>query len=152
MSNPLPQEDTELATASVEHRASLPADALLSTIVVCGGRNFSDRDFVYRVLAILFIRHRFSTLIHGGARGADGLAGEWGESMCESVHVVRMPADWKKHGKGAGSIRNAAMLAQNPDAVIAFPGGPGTQNCCRQAEALGIPVLHFRPPPFEVPE
>lgn len=120
-----------------------PSDAPLDMVVVCGGRNFEDREFVWHVLDAFHAAHSIQRVIEGGCRGADRWAMEW--AMAKGISSHTFPADWKKHGKGAGSIRNAEMLAQNPDAVIAFPGGPGTANCVRQAEALGIPVLHFRP-------
>lgn len=83
---------------------------------------------------------RITTLIHGGARGADEGAARWGES--EHLRVVAFHADWKKHGKAAGPIRNARMIAEGkPDVVIAFPGGRGTADMVRQAEAAGIPVV-----------
>lgn len=52
-------------------------------------------------------------------------------------------ADWKKHGKAAGPIRNRRMLTApgGTDLLIAFPGGAGTADCVRQARELGIPVL-----------
>jgi hypothetical protein len=31
----------------------------------------------------------------------------------------------------------------NPDLVLACPGGKGTEDCVRQAKALGIPVLRL---------
>ena len=55
------------------------------------------------------------------------------------------------HDKAAGPIRNAAMLddllqdqARGEDiAVLVFPGGPGTKDMRRQAQATGVPVLTF---------
>lgn len=113
--------------------------------MVCGGRNFTNATFAHDTLNELLRRYHFTALIEGGARGADTIARHW--ATLSGLRVITMPADWQKHGKGAGSIRNAAMLALSPDAVIAFPGGPGTANCVRQANALGIPVLHFSPAP-----
>ncbi len=50
-------------------------------------------------------------------------------------------ADWDKFKKAAGHIRNGVMLSCNPDLLVAFPGGPGTENCIKQAKKLGILVL-----------
>lgn len=127
-----------------ESRASLPADASLDMIVVCGGRNFRDEAFVFAVLQKLHDKYHFATLVHGDCRGVDKFAAHWG---AEFVSVKAMPADWKKHGTGAGSIRNAAMLALGPDLVVAFEGGAGTANCVRQAKALGIPVFEVSAQP-----
>lgn len=51
-------------------------------------------------------------------------------------------ADWGKHGKKAGPIRNKAMI-DDADALVAFWDGKsrGTKNCIRCATDKGIPVL-----------
>ncbi len=109
-------------------------------VLVCGGRNFGNRALLY---SIMDHHHReagaFEYLIHGAARGADTLAGEWARERAVPVHSF--PADWHTHGNSAGPIRNALMIAQGkPDLVIAFPGGAGTANMIRQAEVAKIPV------------
>jgi hypothetical protein len=79
-------------------------------------------------------------LIHGGARGADEIAGRAASRLKWKVRVVR--ADWDKHGKAAGAIRNNEMLDMKPDAVIAFWDGKssGTKQCFEEAQKRGIPV------------
>ena len=65
-------------------------------------------------------------IIHGADQaGADSMAGRY-----ESVNQSRnFPAEWRKYGRSAGYRRNQQMLDEgNPDLVVAFPGGPGTQN------------------------
>jgi hypothetical protein len=50
-------------------------------------------------------------------------------------------AQWKKHGRAAGPIRNQRMLDEGkPDLVVAFPGGRGTADMIRRAERAGVPV------------
>jgi len=83
---------------------------------------------------------KVSVVIHGAAPGADTLAGRWAE--LRRVPVEAFPADWEKHGRAAGPIRNAPMLAEGkPDLVVAFPGGRGTANMCKQARAAGVKVV-----------
>jgi predicted Rossmann-fold nucleotide-binding protein len=51
------------------------------------------------------------------------------KELYEVMHVEHedYPADWTKHGKSAGFVRNKQMLEEGkPDVVIAFPGGTGT--------------------------
>lgn len=61
-----------------------------------------------------------STLIEGGATGADAIAREWAECHPEVEHV-RVDADWERHGKAAGPTRNVIMLrVHKPDLVLAF--------------------------------
>lgn len=52
-------------------------------------------------------------------------------------------ADWDRHGKAAGPIRNGEMIARSPDLVYAFRHNghsPGTDDCIRQAKEAGIPT------------
>lgn len=64
-------------------------------------------------------------VIHGGAKGADWLAGKVAESLGLEVSVY--PADWATHGKAAGPLRNEEM-AKVADICIALPGGRGTED------------------------
>ena len=109
-------------------------------VLVTGGRDFCDRMFLFDALAKLHSERVITAIIHGGASGADQLAGEWAKSV--GIQVEVFPADWKKHGKAAGPIRNAAMLKATPDIVVAFPGGRGTANMILQASSAGVHVLH----------
>jgi len=112
-------------------------------LLVCGGRNYTDRDAVFRVLDRVHAEKGISVLIHGAATGADALAGKW--AVERGVDLTVFPATWRKadgsRDNGAGSIRNARMLAEGqPDAVVAFPGGGGTANMIDQARKAGVPV------------
>lgn len=84
-------------------------------------------------------------IIHGGARGADRGADEWGVANWVPVHEFK--ADWDKYGKLAGPIRNKEMLEiGKPDLVIAFPGGKGTSNMVQQAKEAGVEVIEVAYP------
>jgi hypothetical protein len=63
-------------------------------LLVTGGRNFTDRDFLFATLDRLHAEHGFTLLIHGDARGADRLAGEWAKER--GVEVSACPADSKR--------------------------------------------------------
>jgi len=109
-------------------------------VIVSGGREFTDEDMLFAALDRFHAEQPISLLIHGAARGADTLAGAWAKSR--SVPVAAFPADWTKHGRAAGPIRNRQMLDEGrPDAVIAFPGGTGTANMKSQARAQGAKVF-----------
>ena len=108
-------------------------------LLVCGGRDFTDRAAVFAALDRADAKRPVMLLIHGAARGADTLAGEW--AAARGVTVAECPADWQTHGKAAGSIRNQQMLGlYAPDGVVAFPGGSGTADMVRRARGAGIPV------------
>ncbi len=114
------------------------------TWLICGGRDFADEIMFEDAMGDL-MRHygHPSRIVHGAATGADSMAGDLGERL--SVDVVTCPADWKKHGRAAGPIRNKEMLAHKPAKVIAFPGGRGTQNMKNQARVAGIDVIEIQP-------
>ena len=112
-------------------------------VLVCGGRDYRDRDAVYRELDALL--PQMGALMSGGAPGADTLAWDWGWSR--NFHCERYMADWKTHGRAAGPIRNQRMLDEGkPDLVVAFPGGRGTADMVRRAEAAGIKVKRVPSP------
>lgn len=105
-------------------------------LLVCGGRDFTDRDWLYSVLDDI----KPAVVIHGAAPGADTLAGDWAKER--GVPVEAYPADWDKHGRAAGPIRNSRMLREGkPDLVLAFPGGRGTANMVKQAGQAGVGVM-----------
>lgn len=109
-------------------------------VLVCGGRDFTDRDRVFRELDDLHVQKPITLVIHGGAKGADRSAEAW--AMSRAVPFRRFLADWKTLGKGAGPVRNARMLADGkPDVVVAFPGNRGTADMVRKAFAANVPVV-----------
>lgn len=108
-------------------------------LLVCGGRDYADAIFVFDTLDRIHAKRPISLIIEGGALGADRLAQYWARRR--GIPFVSEKADWLKYGKAAGFIRNGAMLADhNPDGVCAFPGGRGTADMIRQAEAAGVTV------------
>lgn len=105
-------------------------------IIVTGGRDYKDQKKLEEVLDLLYP----SFVIEGGAAGADELARTW--CLKNKVEGKTYRADWNKHGRSAGPIRNRQMIEENPDAiVIAFPGGKGTQSCIEIAKSFGRLVL-----------
>jgi hypothetical protein len=109
-------------------------------VLVCGGRDFHDIELVNVVLAELDKSIGITTIIHGKAKGADTLGGVWGEANQKEILVF--PADWKKHGKRAGPIRNQQMLDEgHPDLVVAFPGGNGTEHMKKISRRSNVDVI-----------
>jgi hypothetical protein len=99
-------------------------------------------------------------VLHGGARGADAAIGRAAHQLGWSSLV--MPAQWQRHGRAAGPIRNRELLEQAiaravahtfPGSiasvlVVAFPGGAGTASLVQQARRMA-----FRSPvPISVAE
>jgi predicted Rossmann-fold nucleotide-binding protein len=134
-------------------------------VLVCGGRDYgeipkgmtrftpawhsaqekaeAERAVIRRVLQRIVSAN--DVLIHGAASGADKVAAAWAKS--EGIECLPFPADWYPNGRqggldrSAGPRRNQQMLDEGrPDFVIAFPGGSGTADMVRRAEAALIPV------------
>jgi len=115
-------------------------------LLVTGGRNFRDCDFTFRVLDQLHAETPVAVLIHGDAEGADRLAAEW--AVSRGVALEPYPADWSNidapgavirfnrrgpYNAAAGKQRNTQMVYEaRPSVAVAFPGGPGTEDCCKK--------------------
>ena len=114
-------------------------------VLVCGGRCFLDFDWLCSVLDDLNtgVRGPIEQLIHGGARGADSMAGEWAKER--KIECIAYEAKWALEGRAAGPIRNKRMLDEGlPDLVVAFPGGRGTANMIQQAVGCGFEVVDIQ--------
>lgn len=110
------------------------------TVLVCGGRNFDDALTLGSWLGGLHKKAGIALLIHGGARGADFMAGKF--AQWAGIPVKEYPADWDTHGRAAGPIRNQRMLDDGkPDVVVAFDGGRGTADMIDRAEKAGVRVI-----------
>lgn len=107
-------------------------------VIICGSRHWQDAAPIADLIARL---PAGTTVMHGGAPGADSLAAHL--AAARYLPVEAFPADWKNFGRRAGPLRNRQMLASGVDAVYAFrlPGSsPGTDDMIRIARAAKVPV------------
>lgn len=111
-------------------------------VLVCGGRDYDDRDNVFYALDRLNAETPFRMIVEGAASGADTLAYEW--AMTRAIACLRVPADWTSKGRGAGAARNLKMLEMvKPDRIVAFPGGTGTANMISQGRSFGVKITEI---------
>lgn len=135
-----------LAPAVITPQRPFPA----GRVVVAGG----GRDLLWspeQIVAALVARTSGQVvhgLLHGGARGADRAIGRAARQLGWPVEVLA--ADWRRHGRAAGPIRNRELLelaisravalssAAAPVSVlvVAFPGGAGTASLVQQARRM----------------
>lgn len=117
--------------------------------IIAGGRKFIDYEFLKEVCDDVIPKIDTSgdiQIISGCAGGADTLGIKYAED--NDYDLIKMPADWNKHGKSAGPIRNSEM-ADVGDCLIAFWDGRsrGTKNMINTAtnKGLYVKVIRFKP-------
>lgn len=112
-------------------------------VLVCGSRDWADYEMISAALSSCALSGSPLTVVHGAAKGADSLAGQWARNygVTEEAH----PADWTGHGRAAGHIRNRLMLDLGVDYLLAFKDGfdmtmkrGGTENMVRIALAANV--------------
>ena len=118
----------------------------MTKVLICGDRNWQDREYIYDRLDEMVPLYGISEVIEGCARGADRMAEWWAHERGLTIH--HFPADWDKHGKAAGAIRNHQMLVTGqPYMVIAFhtnlQESRGTKHMVEIARAAGIQTFVF---------
>jgi hypothetical protein len=108
-------------------------------VLVCGGRDFADKDLLFATLDR--VHSKFGdelVIVHGACpTGADAMAEEWAKER--EVEYMGFPARWNRLGHPAGPERNKRMRDRaKPDAAIAFKGGRGTNGMCRLMSEIGV--------------
>lgn len=118
-------------------------------ILVCGGQNFGTVEQMNYVLDLYLppLKLEGSAIIHGGATGADTMAGQWARENGVKEEPYPINDDDRAWGNGvAGNRRNQRMLdASKPDLVLAFLGGTGTFDMVTRARLKGVPVTELGP-------
>lgn len=116
----------------------------MTTVIVFGARNMQDCDLVHKALdSVHSVRGGISTVVQGGQQGCDRWAQSW--AFNHNVPIKTYEEDWKRHGRGAKSIRDLLMLESHRFAkVVAFPGGDETRKAVEAAIRLGMEVSLVR--------
>ena len=115
----------------------------MKRLLVCGGRDHTNYQYIAKTLSSYHAKYCVSLLIEGGARGADSLAASWAEK--NGIPAAKVKAPWTALGKRAGPVRNQWMLdLLSPDEVLAFSGGAGTQDMVQRAKQAGIKVWEIK--------
>ncbi len=129
-------------------------------VLITGSRTFPANGFISETLDAAHAKEPIQHLVLGDCpTGADQLATIWARENQVSHTILK--ADWTKHGRAAGPIRNTEMVATLvalhevvptvPVYCIGFVDKPvsssrGTMNCLRQCfDDIGFPVYYYRP-------
>ena len=112
-------------------------------VLVTGGRHYNKQAKVDAALDHIHQQDPITEIVCGGATGADTCAIRWAKKRGVAYTVYEVTKeDWDRLGPAAGPLRNARMLDEKkPHLVVAFPGGRGTESCCREADRRNIDVL-----------
>ena len=109
--------------------------------IIAGSRGAESAHVDAAMRACPWVEEITST-VSGTARGADQYGEDW--SRRNRLPVLRMPADWDRHGRRAGYLRNEAM-ADVADALVAVWDGvsKGTGHMIDIAVRKGLRIFVY---------
>lgn len=119
--------------------------------MICGGRTQSLTPAMTAWLDELRQTLSITVLIPGGSRHLDSALTTW--AHMQGVPVAPIPADWQP-GHAHGAVRSGVyldLLTQYSTAglaLLALPGGEGTQYLVTLARRLGLPVYLYEEEPM----
>jgi hypothetical protein len=120
--------------------------SVVNRVLICGDRYWNHVGMIKHYLQSLTLNTypKQITIIEGGCRGADEIAGCLAKDL--GMNVIEEKADWFKYGKAAGPIRNQLMLDKHkPELVVAFhndvDNSKGTKDMLERAKNAGVKTL-----------
>lgn len=107
-------------------------------VAISGSRMITDKEFISKTLMNIPMGE-VREVCHGGAKGVDQIAHDLLEGQ---VPIRVFPAEWAKHGRAAGPLRNAAM-AEHADVLFAIWDGKsrGTLHMIQTMKMMNKPVV-----------
>lgn len=120
-----------------EHFSRATCSHCYPLVLFCGSRSWDNQRLVDRLMVQLgnLLNWRFH-VVQGGARGGDEQA--WLAAKKLNVPVTTLKADWRKHGKRAGYLRNITMLEMQPQYVVALWDGVSRGTLHTIEKAVGL--------------
>lgn len=108
----------------------------MSKVIIAGSRTISDYELVEKI--VLESDFVISEIVSGKAPGVDTLGERYAYEYV--IPVKQFPADWVRHGKKAGPIRNEDMANYADAAILIWDGkSPGTKNMLEHMKRLKKP-------------
>lgn len=126
------------------------------SLIVCGSRNFKNKEFLFKKLDFLLKNKKNITIIEGGQKSYDRyLEIEYGADYFAKVYAeqrgykhIQEKAKWDEFGKAAGMIRNGEMIKKyNPNACVGFfdkdSKNRGTTDMVNKATKKGLLIRKY---------
>jgi len=88
-------------------------------LLIAGSRNFCSEEN-YNLLCSEVEKLEFSSIISGGAKGADTLAERYAFERNIPIEIIK--PEWEKFGKKAGFIRNELMWEMCDFGIVFWDG------------------------------
>jgi hypothetical protein len=110
-------------------------------VIIAGSRGFNDYNFLKEKCNKILSQKNPNDveIISGNAVGADAFGCAYAEENKYSITL--MPANWARHGKAAGMIRNQRMADYADSAIVFWDGkSSGTKNMIDLAKKNKMPV------------
>lgn len=116
----------------------------MKKIAIIGCRDIDGKewtDYQFLIDKMMDLWDGDYAVVSGGARGADKLGKAWAGTYTPSGIYIEYPADWNKHGRIAGILRNT-LIIKSSDEVVAFWDGKstGTRDSIRKAQQMKKPT------------
>lgn len=114
-------------------------------IIVAGSRSFNEYNTLKSKLDHFLSKINHPVIVSGTANGADKLGEKYAKE--KDFKIKRFPANWDKHGKRAGYLRNEEMAKYADGCVVFWDGeSKGTKHMIDIAkrEVLQLRVVHYR--------
>lgn len=109
--------------------------------IIAGSRSFERHANLPRLIADAVECSDFEVteVVSGCARGIDTAGEAW--AAAHGIPIRRFPADWGRHGRAAGPMRNAEMARYAQALIVIWDGvSRGTKNMIETAKREGLPV------------
>lgn len=109
-------------------------------VIIAGGRNIKGENLLYEALKTF--PYKITEVVCGMASGVDTLGKEYAEE--NGILISEFPANWEKHGKAAGPIRNKQMAEYGDVLLLIWDGkSSGSANMAKQMEMVEKPSVKY---------
>ena len=107
---------------------------------IVGCRDFIDYNRLEKEVSVIRANYKISTIVSGGASGADALAKRY--AKVHNLSYKEFKPDWNKYGRSAGPKRNK-LIVQASDMIVAFwdYNSKGTASTIRIAKEMKKTII-----------